>query len=242
MSVEIGGPLARAIRTMANHGRSASEIAAHYGLDARAVRRFLRRPLSKDRWAKGTARPIIGRIATRVRTMMDKGWNDQDIAAALELDPQRVRDFMWRLEPVRRARLTRPRGRVEQERLERNRNKPLRVPKPKRLPDAWKLAALEDPRYRDPVATLEAQGLLELESPAVGQSAAELASDPVDPPRPPIAESWGSVHASGPRKITPAVLAAAIKSHQDGRSWPAIARELGCHRMALYHALRRPPP
>src|SRR5208337_1353565 len=115
MSVEIGGRLARAIRTMANHGRSASEIAAHYGLDALAVRRFLRRPLSKDRWAKGTARPIIGPIARRVRVMIDKGWNDQDIAAALELDPQRVRDFIWRLEPVRRGRLVRPRGRVEQD-------------------------------------------------------------------------------------------------------------------------------
>jgi len=237
MTGEICGHLARAIRIMANHGRSAREIAAHYGLHALAVRRFLRRPLSKDRWAKGTARPIIGRIATRVRTMMDKGWNDQDIAAALELDPQRVRDFMWRLEPVRRGRLTRPRGRSEQERLVRNQSKLPPLPKPKRLPDAWKLAALEDPRYRDPVSTLEAPAAEVVDQAA----AAELAPGPVDPPRPPIAESWASVHASGPRKITPAVLSAAIKSHQDGRSWPAIARELGCHRMALYHALRRPP-
>ncbi len=110
-----------------------------------------------------------------------------------------------------------------------------------RFRNAWSNAAREDPRYRDPVATLE----FTTEAPAaelVNQAAAELAPGPVDPPRPPIAESWGNVHASGPRKITPAVLAAAIKSHQDGRSWPAIARELGCHRMALYHALRRPPP
>ncbi len=239
MSVEIGGRLARAIRTMANHGRSASEIAAHYGLDALAVRRFLRRPLSKDRWAKGTDRPIIGPIARRVRVMIDHGWNDQDIAAALDLDPQRVRDFMWRLEPVRRGRLVRPRGRAEQGRLEGNRNKTLRTPKPKRLPDAWKLAALEDPRYRDPVSTLEAPApAAEL----VDQPAAELPSPAAAEPRPPIAESWGSVHASGPRKITPAILAAAIKSHPEGRSWPAIARELGCHRMAHAHALRRPPP
>jgi|GEM_PF-2159692 len=109
--------------------------------------------------------------------------------------------------------------------------------------NAWSDAAREDPRFRDPIAPLEL-----LEAPAaapaaelVDQPATELAPGPADLPRPPIAESWGSVHASGPRKITPAVLAAAIKSHQDGRSWPAIARELGCHRMALYHALRRPP-
>ncbi|HKI19663.1 MAG TPA: hypothetical protein VKA15_17380, partial [Isosphaeraceae bacterium] len=190
MTVEICGPLARAIRTMANHGRSASEIAAHYGLDALAVRRFLRRPLSKDRWAKGTARPIIGPIARRVRVMIDKGWNDQDIAAALELDPQRVRDFMWRLEPIRRGRLTRPRGHVEQERLERNRSKPLHVPKPKRQPDAWRVAALEDVRYRDPTSTLEAPAPA-----AAAELVHQVVAEMVPEPRPPIAESWGSVHA-----------------------------------------------
>jgi len=108
--------------------------------------------------------------------------------------------------------------------------------------NAWSDAAREDPRFRDPVMTLEPPAAAierpELVDPPV---AAELAPGPADPPRPPIAESWGSVHASGPRKITPAVLAAAIKSHQDGRSWPAIARLFGCHRMAFYHALRRPP-
>jgi hypothetical protein len=77
--------------------------------------------------------------------------------------------------------------------------------------NAWSDAALEDPRP----------------DPASGVS--------------PVAESWGSVHASGPRKITAAVLDAAIKLHQDGWSRPAIAEKFGCHRMAFYHALRRPP-
>src|SRR5271157_3905839 len=229
---DIAGSLARGIRTMARHGRSASTIAAHYGLDPLAVRRFLRRPLTKDQWSKGTDRPVIGWIATRVRALVDQGSSDADIAARLVLDPERVRDFRKRLEPVRRSRLARPRDRAEQARLEANQSKPLRPPKRKRSPlDAWKLAALENPRYRDPTARLE-----------IPVPAAELAPGPAAEPRPPVAESWGSVHASGPRKITPAVLAAAIKSHQNGRSWPAIARELGCHRMALYHALRRPPP
>jgi hypothetical protein len=233
---ELSGRWTAGIRNMANNGRSAKEIAEFYGVDPAAIGRFLRRPLSRDRWAKGTDRPIIGSIATRVRALVDHEWNDADIAAVLELDPQRVRDFLWRLEPVRRGRLTRPRTRAEQERLERNQSK---LPKPKRLPDAWKLAALEDERYRDPVSTLEAPApAAEL----VDQPAAELAPGPADPPRPPIAESWGSVHASGPRKITSEVLARAVAMRSQGMSWPAIARELGCHRMALYHALRRPPP
>ncbi len=104
------------------------------------------------------------------------------------------------------------------------------------------VAALEDPRFRDPVAPLE-----RVEAPAaaiaepVDQAAAELAPGPADPPRPPIAESWGSVHASGPRKMTAAVLTQARELRQAGWSWPAIARKFGCHRMAFYHALRRPP-
>ncbi len=236
----ISGRWIAGIRVMAAHGRSAREIATYYGVDPAAVRRFLRRPLSRDRWAKGTARPIIGQIATRVRSMIDQGSSDVDIAVALELDLERVRDFRRRMEPVRRGRITRPRSRSEQERLEHNQSKPPPLPKPKRPPDAWKLAALEDPRFRDPVATLEAPELVERPE-LVDQAAAELAPGPAADPPPAIAESWGSVHASGPRKMTEAVLAQARELRQAGWSWPAIARKFGCHRMAFYHALRRPP-
>ncbi len=106
-----------------------------------------------------------------------------------------------------------------------------------RFRNAWSDAAREDPRYQDPIAPLE-----RVEAPAAAIERPELIDPPAaaDPP-PAIAESWGSVHASGPRKITAAVLAAAVKLHQEGRSWPAIARKFGCHRMAFYHALRRPP-
>jgi hypothetical protein len=107
-----------------------------------------------------------------------------------------------------------------------------------RFRNAWSDAAREDPRFRDQVAPLE-----RVEAPAsalaaelVDQSVAEL----VPEPRPPIAELWGSVHASGPRKMTETVLAQARELRQAGWSWPAIARKFGCHRMAFYHALRRP--
>jgi len=110
-----------------------------------------------------------------------------------------------------------------------------------RFRNAWSDAARTDARYRDRLELLEAPAATIERPELVVPPVAELAPSPTAEPRPPIAESWGSVHASGPRKITPAVLAAAIKSHQDGQSWPAIARELGCHRMAFYHALRRPP-
>ncbi len=112
-----------------------------------------------------------------------------------------------------------------------------------RFRNAWSNAAREDPRFRDPVAPLEG-----VEAPAaaaiaelIDQAAAELAPGRADPPPPPIAESWGSVYASGPRKITAAVLAEALWLREAGWSWPAIARKFGCHRMSFFHALRRPP-
>src|SRR5271157_2251509 len=105
--------------------------------------------------------------------------------------------------------------------------------------NSWSDSARTDARYRDRLEPIEVPTAAVAAADLVDQPAAELAPGPVDPPRPPIAESWGSVHASGPRKITAAVLSAAVKLHQDGWSWPAIARELGCHRMAFYHALRR---
>jgi len=107
-----------------------------------------------------------------------------------------------------------------------------------RFRNAWSDAAREDPRFRDPVARLERP------TPAGGPApaAAELAPGPVDPPRPPIAESWGSVHAGGLRKITAPVLTEALQLREAGWTWPAIARKFGCHRMAFYHALRRPSP
>jgi len=110
--------------------------------------------------------------------------------------------------------------------------------------NAWSDAAREDHRFRDPIVPLEL-----LEPPAADvavaelvdqAAAAELAPGPADPP-PAVAESWGSVYASGPRKITAVVLAEALRLREAGWSWPAIARKFGCHRMSFFHALRRPP-
>ncbi|MGO9111958.1 MAG: helix-turn-helix domain-containing protein [Thermoguttaceae bacterium] len=47
------------------------------------------------------------------------------------------------------------------------------------------------------------------------------------------------MHASGPRKVTPQVLARAVELHRQGHSWPSIAAELGCHRQSLYFARKR---
>jgi len=112
-----------------------------------------------------------------------------------------------------------------------------------RFRNAWSDAARDDPRFRDPVARLEpleAPTAAAIVAELVDQAGAASAPGPVDPPRP-IAESWGSVHASGPRITTAAVLGEALKLRQEGWSWPAIARKLNCHRMTIYHALRRPP-
>lgn len=89
------------------------------------------------------------------------------------------------------------------------------------------------------------------EGPPPATAAAELVGQaptaiPAAQLEPPAVEPWEgpvSPHASPgkPRKITAEVLAQALELHAEGMSWPAIARKFGCHRMAFYHALRRPP-
>ncbi len=152
------------------------------------------------------------------RHLARKGWSVADIAALHQVSKADVRSML--APPA------------------------VRPPNPKhpgahfKQHNAWSEAAAADPRYRD---RLELPELLEaLAAELVDRPAAEPAPGSADPP-PPVAASWGSPYASGPRKITPAVLAAAAKLHQEGESWPALARRFGCSRMAFYHALRRPP-
>ncbi len=108
-----------------------------------------------------------------------------------------------------------------------------------RFRNSWSDAARTDARYRDrldpaPAAAIAAE--------LVDQAAAaELAPGPAANPPPSAAGTWGTFHTDRRRKITAAVLAAAVKLHQEGESWPAIARKFGCHRMSFFHALRRPP-
>jgi hypothetical protein len=105
-----------------------------------------------------------------------------------------------------------------------------------RFSNSWSKAAAVDARFRDPVAPLEDLEVLEL--PAI--AAAEVLDQVLVEQLPRVvAESWGSPHASPARKVTAEVLAEALELRQAGWSWPAIARKLGCHRMTLYHALRR---
>ncbi len=104
--------------------------------------------------------------------------------------------------------------------------------------NVWSDAARNDPQFRDRLEP--ARDLLELPE-LVDQAAAELAPGPAANPPPSAAGTWGTFHTDRRRKITAAVLAAAVKLHQEGESWPAIARKFGCHRMSFFHALRRPP-
>jgi hypothetical protein len=103
--------------------------------------------------------------------------------------------------------------------------------------DQWRVEA--DSRYQDdgPVA------LVELPAPA-----AELPDQvgtldrPKLPAIPAAPSAWSgpsSPYAGGARKITPDVLTRALELRAAGETWPGIARRFGCHRMALYHALRR---
>ena len=101
--------------------------------------------------------------------------------------------------------------------------------------NAWSDAARDDERFRDPVAPLDRREASEL--PAI---VAELLDQDVVEELPRVsANTWGHPNASGPRKVTAAVLAETLELREQGWSWPAIAKRFGVHRMALYHALRR---
>jgi hypothetical protein len=114
----------------------------------------------------------------------------------------------------------------------------LRLPKPQRWVDQWRSPS--DPRYSDAAGPAPA---VELLPPIPTDELIDRATDA--PAQTKAVMPWvGAVNPVGsgahpPRKITPAVLAAAIEAHAAGESWPAIAARLGCHRMALYHARRR---
>jgi len=162
-------------------------------------------------------------IVCHVRGMAGKGWSAASIASAYRVSKAEVLAIL--APPVPKP------------------SKPAKGPGACfRFRNAWSDAARTDPRFRDPVSTLEAPAAAAIAAELDDQAAAaELAPGPAADPPPPIAESWGSVHASGPRKITADVLAEALQLREAQWSWPAIARKFGCHRMAFYHALRRPP-
>jgi len=101
--------------------------------------------------------------------------------------------------------------------------------------NSWSKAARVDPRFRDPVAPPERSEASEL--PAI--AAAELDLVVVEELPRVVAESWGSPHASGPRKITAAVLAEALELREQGWNWPRIAKHFAVHRNSLWHARQR---
>jgi hypothetical protein len=196
---------------------------------------------------QGRDRKIYARLAVRVRELADQGASAADIAAALDLDPGRVLDFLRRLQSTDGKRLARPRSQAKQRRIDNPRPRAPRPPKPPKQPkpkalDAWKAAALEDPRYRDPTAPLEPPAAAIAVDLTNQAGAAELGPGPAAAK--PVRSTWSgssSIHAGRRCKITAGVLDQARKLHEAGSSWPAIARRFGCHRMAFYHALRRPP-
>lgn len=107
--------------------------------------------------------------------------------------------------------------------------------------NSWSDAARTDPRFREPLPDV---GQVVLEQPVESQiAAAELPR--VEASAPPATSPWvgpTSIMAGRRCKLTPARLAEAEQFRAEGMSWPAIARKFGCHRMALYHAIRRPCP
>jgi hypothetical protein len=170
----------------------------------------------------------LGRLNHRwILKMSRGGWSVRDIASVYGLTPADVR------------RVLTPRdthASVDAKKQHGN----LRLPKPQRWVDQWRSPS--DPRYSDAAGPAPAVELLE---PIPTDELIDRATDAPAQTKAVMITPWvGAVNPVGsgahpPRKITPAVLAAAIEAHAAGESWPAIAARLGCHRMALYHARRR---
>ena len=57
---------------------------------------------------------ILGQTGSKIRRLCVLGYQPTVISLALAIGVDDVRDFVRRLEPIRRARLSRPRGRTEQ--------------------------------------------------------------------------------------------------------------------------------
>ncbi len=182
-----------------------------------------------------------------VRIWRAQGWSIEELAQYFGV-PSSVIIQVLECRQYRRPRFSRalPAAEKERRRVARAREREARArqrekAKPKARARRW---LLDDWRFKDDIGS---DGTVELLAPLAAAelvhqaSAAEISATMLEPP---ALEPWAgptSPHASAgkARKITAAILATAVKLHQDGRSWPAIARELGCHRMALYHARKR---
>lgn len=229
--------LALSIRRLAFCGHSARDIAKRHRLTVGDVRSFLATPPQKI--TRGTDRQIAGRLGPKVMYLHRRGWSYSAIAAGLDLDPERVRDFVRRSKGIRTANLARPRDRAQQEALERNQRARQRrqARAPKKFVDEWKAAAATDPSYRDPVASLEAP-----EASVVPEiAAAELDQGDVNEPPRTVDENWGSPHGgpSGPRKLRPEIMEEILRLRALGSTWPELAARFGVHRRSIHAALRR---
>jgi len=225
--------IARQARLMRSKGWTPQSIARLYRVSVAEVETVLKLPPTplEQRASQG----MRGRFR-QVRARHAQGWSIQSIAqhyglpeseVIRTLEHRRPRGLSRAMPSVEKQRRSEERARQCAEARARERNRRW-LPDPSD-PEAW--------RWKDDAGdTVEV-----LAPPADLVDQLPAAEIPMTMLEPRALEPWAgptSPYASPdkPRKITAAVLAAAVKLHQDGRSWPAIARELGCHRMSLYHA------
>ncbi len=117
---------------------------------------------------------------------------------------------------------------------------PPRLPRPAKQPkpvDPWKGTW----RYRGDDDLIEFPVAPAIDQVTDQGGAAAIPAAELEQPAPSTWSGPSSPYVSGPRKMTREALTRALELRSEGKSWPAIARELGCHRMAIYHALRRLP-
>jgi hypothetical protein len=180
-------------------------------------------------------RPILGHTGRHVRTLHALAYPAARVAELLALDPERVRDFIKRITPLRAGRqdpnrLTRPRTAAEDRAAKRQRkladDRRRRRAEERAALDAWgPRGAASDVRSTAPRTSVP----MGTEAPELVAGVPAIAVTP--PPNP-----WvGAVvlHARGCISLSPAQIAEAWALLQSGATWVHVAGRLGCSENTL---------
>jgi hypothetical protein len=221
---------------MWSKGRSAESIARLYRVAVADVEAILgKRPLPPRQRIAGQGMRGIGRW---VHVKHAQGWTIEELGRYFAVPESEIVRTLKHQPPPRPSRALKPgekRRRVEER---------IRLREEARVQQQAHSWDRDDWRYRDDQPDADR---IEALTPPPATAGPELVHQAGAAEIPATLEArtlepWNgpaSPYASEPRKITPAVLAAARKLHQQGRTWPAIAAELGCSRNALFYARKR---
>ena len=197
-----------------------------------------RRPTGPPRKGERADRrglPILGQSGTKIKRLRALGYQPTPIAGMLGLAVDDVKDFIRRLEPIRRGRLSRPRSRVEQLAI-----RPTLPPAPPLrrmdpLADAWNWRARPEPPAVPPVVAIP----VEADDQVVVEARART-------PEQPSPHAWVGRNdlyerRGGRTKFSDAQADELRRECAAGATIYELAAKYKCERNTIYAALKRKP-